>query len=201
MHRSSQGTPRATHVAGGAARSGSSWLLGAALLFVFACKKEPTQQEPTPGAASGAEVAAAPSGAAGEQAPSEPAAAAATLVGTFKGAFEAKATELYMPDTDALKKRWRGEESKDGLGAGEVTVVIAADGTVSGTATGPLGTLTLNGFAEGEQIAAALSPENEQGFTGTLVAIPSGAELNGEMNLTRFNADTLRQASFKLTKQ
>lgn len=119
---------------------------------------------------------------------------------SFAGKYESKASSLYLPDTKEMKNvKWRGDESSEGLGAGELNISIAADGTVSGEASGPLGAMVVNGHADGDHVAATLTRKSEDGgFTGTLLGDRKGDALSGEMNLTRHDASVLRVATFQL---
>lgn len=171
------------------------------LVGLFACDKaDPPGAAATPSAPSAPLAAAAPATPASAPIAAASSASNATATGSFSGKYESKASQLYLPDTKEMKNvKWRGDESPDGLGAGTLSLSIAADGTVTGESTGPLGAMLVNGHAEGDQVTASLLRKSEDaGFTGTLHATRKGGALTGEMSLTRYDASVLRVATFEL---
>lgn len=120
----------------------------------------------------------------------------------FKGSYDAKASELHLPDTPAMKKvKWRGDEATDGLGAGELSLTIEPDGRVHGESTGALGAMLIEGHTEGDKLGASLlrKTPTDLGFTGTLEATTKDGTLEGVLHVSGYNAGVLREASFKLT--
>lgn len=175
--------------------------LSLVLVGLFACDKaDPPGSTTTTTTAPSASVAAAASAPAPSASGAVASASKAATAGAFSGKYEAKASELYLPDTKEMKNvKWRGDESPDGLGAGTLSLSIAADGTVTGESTGPLGAMLVNGHADGDQIAASLLRKSDDGgFTGTLHATQKAGALSGEMSLTRHDASVLRVATFEL---
>lgn len=172
------------------------WLFLSFLLLACDKDKADPTGEPKPTTTASTPADAPPAASSAAEAKSDD----AKGTGSFSGKFEAKASELYLPDTKEMARKWRTDESDEGLGPGELTLSIADDGTVTGTVSGALGALILNGHAEGDIVTATLTraKDDHDGYTGTLQATRKGAQLEGEMNLTRYNANTLRRATFTL---
>ena len=190
-----------------------------AFLAVFALLAGCTKADPPGGQGTGTAASGAPSSApvavgtasapaAPASAPvavgaaAAPAAGGAVAAGSFAGTYDAKASTLYLPDTKEMQRvKWRGDETTDALGAGKLTLTVAADGTVQGESTGPLGALVIVGQAQGDTLGATLQPKTptEGGYTGTLHAKKSATGYAGEIHLTRHDASVLRTATFELT--
>lgn len=172
-----------------------------AVLCAVACTKADPPGSTSTTASSAAPATSAP--AAAQVSAATAAAAAPATAGAFAGTYDAKASTLYLPDTPEMKKvKWRGDEATTGLGAGELSLTIDADGRVHGECKGALGTLGIEGRAEGDRVAATLRPKDtESGFTGTLEATKKSSVMTGQMNLTDYNAGVLRVATFELASK
>lgn len=186
--------------------------LVSAVVFLAACSKSDppgSQSTATTGsvattASAAPHASSAPAVASAAPAAAPAAAGASATAGSFAGKYTAKASSLYLPDTKEMQRvKWRGDESTEGLGAGELTLTIAADGSVQGESTGPLGAMVLVGQAQGDTLAATLQRKTatDGGFTGTLHAKKNGAGYAGEMNLSRHDASVLRTATFELASK
>lgn len=159
---------------------------------------------PATGTAAG--TASAPAGTAAGTASGAATAPASAPAGaaSYAGDFESKSGTLYLPD----RKEFQGVkkvdfESKAALGPGKIEISVDAQGTVSGTASGALGDLTISGRSEGGRITATLKPTTgTDGFYGTLLAEPSpSGELVGTLSASAARANVLREAELKLAKK
>lgn len=175
-------------------------------LALVACSKSdpPAPQSTTPASSAAAPAGSAPAAAPSAASSAATGAAAPASAGAFAGKYETKASTLYLPDTKEMQRvKWRGDESSEGLGAGDLSLTIEPDGSVHGEATGALGAMRVVGQAEGDSLAASLQRKtpNEPGFTGTLHAVKKDGALVGEMNVTSHDASVLRTGTFQLAAQ
>lgn len=150
--------------------------------------------------ANGAAAALQSSGGAGPAGASpEPMAA-----GTWTGRFEAKRAPIPL-DPGVKVKAWSADDGKTASGAGEIEVVVAATGIVSGKISGALGDGTLTGGLVGDSIRATLSPapSDERGLamSGTLVLTPKGQGYAGELRASSYDARTVRVAAVELARK
>ncbi len=179
------------------------------LAFAVGCGKGDDKAAATSAVAS---ASAAPSATvASASATAAPAASGATTgkpaaagAASYAGDFESKAGTLYLPD----RKEFQGVkkvdfESKAALGAGKIELAVDAQGTVSGTAYGALGDLTIAGRSEAGRITATLKPTTgTDGFYGSLLAEPSPCgELVGTLSASGARSNVLREAELKLAKK
>ena len=170
------------------------------VLVVYTCAC--TRADP-PGNKNPVAVASAvPVASASVASPPPVASAPAGSAAAFAGKYDSKAGTLYLPDSPEMKRvKWRGDESKDGLGPGELTLDIDADGRVHGEASGALGAMIVEGHAEGDHVGASLRRKDptDGGFTGTLEGTRNAGTLGGELQVTGFDASVFRVAKFQLT--
>jgi hypothetical protein len=172
----------------------SSWAL-------CACSKaDPPGGTSTAASTTSAAVAQASAAPVASAAPA--AAAAPVAAGSFGGKYDSKAGALYLPDTPDMKKvKWRGDEATTGLGAGDLSVTIDADGRVHGESKGVLGALVIEGQVQGDHVAATLRPTkaDDGAFTGVLEGTLKGSAISGTLHMADYNAGVLRDATFQLT--
>jgi hypothetical protein len=97
--------------------------------------------------------------------------------------------------------KWRGDESKDGLGEGTLALEITGN-QVTGTLEGPLGPATVRGMVDGTAVTATIERKtaSDKGFSGTLLGT-LGATLEGSMNLSVHDAHIIRVAKFSLARK
>ena len=140
-------------------------------------------------------ASAAPSGpaAAGSAAGTGRAQAAGAAGATGKaravsGPYQAAKGTFYIPDSGGWSGvKWPGDDDPSGVGAGTLALQIAADGRVSGTISGALGDLTVDGMDRDGQLTAQLLPAPGapiHSFTGTLIARDDGTKVTGTMRLS-----------------
>lgn len=163
-------------------------LAGSVLLL--ACKGAPDQSSAPAAAGSVAPSAAAPA------APSAP--AKAWYEGSWQGSYKA---ELQKLETAAGgPKQWKEDDGSTASGEGKLTLEAAADGTVTGTATGPLGEQAVSGKIEGEHVALALAPADPEGFRGVILASQKDGAIQGTLSSSRGDALLARRGSISLSR-
>lgn len=163
------------------------------------CSK-PSTDAPQP-ATSATSVSATPAASGG--APSEagaaaaPAPAPATRARSFAGSYTTTAvTAITVPEG----AKWKGEDGKEGVGDGKLTLEIAANDAVTGTFEGALGAGFVEGRREGDVVTATLRPKeaDDNGFYGTLTAKLAGEQLAGTLSASRANAGLVREGKVTL---
>ncbi|MBL0196935.1 MAG: hypothetical protein IPQ09_22445 [Myxococcales bacterium] len=145
-------------------------------------------------------VSATPAASGG--APSEAGAAAAPAPAkgarSFTGSYTTTAvTAITVPEG----AKWKGEDGKEGVGDGKLTLEISGGDAVTGTFEGALGAGFLEGRRDGELVTAALRPKeaDDNGFYGTFSAKVTGDQLVGTLAASRANAGLVREGKATLT--
>ncbi len=164
------------------------------LLFAVACSK-PDTKGATPTAS--ASPSASGSAAGSASASTEP------KVTRMNGKYTSSAGTIFVPDGgEWAGTKWRGDESKEGLGDGEISIEITG-GTVHGSIGGPLGPAMLEGSVTGDHFAAHIARHDpkDDGFTGTLEGTLAGTSAKGTMRLARAHADVIREATFEVASK
>jgi hypothetical protein len=159
------------------------------LLFIVACKGSPESAAP---AASGA---AAQSAAA---APVASAPAKASYEGAWQGTY--KAELLRIETTAGAVKQWKDDDGSKASGDGKLSFVAASDGTVTGSASGPLGQHTISGKIEGDRVALSLIPAEADGFRGVILASQSGDAIQGTLSAATGDALQARRGTVTLAR-
>ena len=129
--------------------------------------------------------------------------AAAPAKISWSGKYTSTPGTITVPDGGEWSYvKWRGDESKDGLGEGALALEIVRN-VVTGTLDGPLGPATVSGILDGTQVSAKIDRKTpgDNGFTGTLVGTLVGtpaATLEGTMHLSVHDAHIIREAKLSL---
>jgi hypothetical protein len=156
----------------------------------------------------------APSGAASGSLPAAPASASATATTTasaraaapagaprrFAGSIDVKQAKVKV-QSGVKVGAWRKDEGKELVGACEVDLVLAGDGSVSGTAKGALGELVVTGAWDGKLVHAEIAskdPAAEGAVRGTLEATLEGDALGGKLRIASSDASLVREADVAL---
>lgn len=162
----------------------------AALAFA-GCSKPTTDTAPP--ASSAAPALAEASAADAAAAATTPAKGPRTFTGTYT---TTAVTAITVPDG----AKWKGEDGKEGIGEGKLTLEIAADDTVKGTFEGALGAGLVEGRRDGETVTANLRPTaaDDAGFYGTLSGTLAGDRLTGTLTSSRANAGLVREGKLTL---
>jgi hypothetical protein len=162
-------------------------LVGVGLLL--SCKGTPEQSAPpaSTSASSSAQAAAVPS-----------AAAKAWYEGAWQGTYQA---ELQKLETAAGgPKAWKEDDGSKASGEGKLSLEAAADGTVTGSATGPLGEHTVSGKIEGEHVALTLVPVQPDGFRGVILASQKESAIAGNLSASSGDSLVARRGAVSLSR-
>lgn len=119
--------------------------------------------------------------------------------GGFAGEYEAK--QLAMDVKVGAVREWKTDDGKLSSGPGKLSVRIADDGMVDGSAEGALGAGHLSGKVEEDTLRAELSPSDETGLRGVLVASREGDGFKGTISASTGDSLRVRQATVLLKKQ
>jgi hypothetical protein len=158
-----------------------------------ACKNDADKPAPAP---SGSANASASVVASASAAPAGPA--------TYDGTYTATAGTLYVPDAEAWSGvKLRGDDA-GALGEGALSITIDPDGgALTGKLEGPLGPATINGVAREGAISFHVAPREttDLSFSGTGTGAVDGGSVSGEMHLSSWRANVLRDATFQAKKK
>jgi hypothetical protein len=148
------------------------------------------------------EAAPAPSPSQPSPAPSSTAAAPQAkpwFAGGFTGEYEAK--QLPVDVKAGAVREWKSDDGKLSSGPGKLSLRIADDGLVDGSTEGALGASHLSGKVVEDTLRAELSPTDETGLHGVLVATRDGEGFKGSIQASTGDSLRVRQASVELKKQ
>ncbi|MET0790558.1 MAG: hypothetical protein ABW061_03480 [Polyangiaceae bacterium] len=119
--------------------------------------------------------------------------------GGFAGQYEAK--QLPVDVKVGAIREWSKDDGKLSSGPGKLTLQIADDGVVDGSTEGALGASHLSGKVEEDTLRAQLSPDDETGLRGVLVASRDGDGFKGSIEASTGDSLRVRQATVELKKQ
>lgn len=165
--------------------------VGTACIALVGCKAHAT--DAAPAASSSAAPAVAPA-AATATLPAKP-----WFVGGFTGEYEAK--QLPVDVKVGAVREWATDDGKASSGPGKLTLQVSDDGLVDGSTEGALGASHLSGKVEEDTLRARLSPSDETGLHGVLVATRDGDGFKGSIEASTGNSLRVRQATVELKKQ
>ncbi|MEI7892701.1 MAG: hypothetical protein WCI05_06395 [Myxococcales bacterium] len=177
-------------------------------LLAAGCNQSPARPQeaggvelPTPSrsAAPVASTAPVPSTSASSPAPSGPTA--------WTGTYKSNTATLYVP-TDAPNGgdwkgvKWRGDDSRLGLGEGAMAITVEPGGRFNGTLDGPLGPALVFGVLQDNELVGTVARKttSDQGFTGTATGKVSANTVEGTLQVAVANASVLRTATFVLRR-
>jgi hypothetical protein len=123
---------------------------------------------------------------------------------TYAGTYDAERGTLYVPDAEAWKGVGLRPDDAGATGEGAITLTIDPDGgALTGTLEGPLGPATLNGVTQENAMTFQVSPKEktELAFRGTGTASIDGGAITGEMHLSSWRANVLRDATFSAKRK
>jgi len=167
------------------------------LAFAFAvpfgaasCKTPASDPAPSPSAAV---ASAAGSATAKLVAPSKP-----WFSGGFVGEYEAKVATVEIK-VGAVKE-WTKGDPKLSSGPGKLSLQIDDAGQVSGTSEGALGAGHVSGKVEDDILRAQLSPADDTGLHGVLIASRAGDGFKGSIEASSGDSLRVRTAAIELKK-
>ena len=159
------------------------------LLLATACQQSPKTD--APGVASaGASVAAPPSASA---APPK-----AWFEGAWQGAYQAELFRIEVPAGGV--KEWKQDDGKKSSGEGKLSLQAEPDRTVTGDASGALGDLRVAGHVDGDRMTLTLTPSQNDGFHGVIVAAQTPEGMKGTLSASTADSLQARQANVTLTR-
>jgi hypothetical protein len=171
------------------------------LLSFAACGKK--ADPPASSTTTSAAVSASAAPVASASASAEKAAGSASLQGDFKASFVAKVGSVTVqPDVKDTTAAWAKDPGKDSVGPGTLALTIAGN-RVTGTGTGSLGDLVVEGRAEDKDVRAVLNPKDPNAanaMTGVLHAKVDGDKIVGTLRVSGRNGNLVREAEVTLTK-
>jgi hypothetical protein len=160
------------------------------LIGVTSCKTRASDASPSASAAPSALVSSAPR-------------AVIALVkpwfsGAFSGQYEAKVTAVEIKAGAA--KEWSKDDGKLSSGPGKLSLQIDDAGQVDGTSEGALGAGHVNGRVEDDTLRVQLSPTDDAGLHGVLVATRDGDGFKGLIEASSGDSLRVRTAAIELKK-
>ncbi len=165
------------------------------LAFAFAavsaasCKTPTSDAAPNPSASVAAAVSAAPA----PVAPAKP-----WFSGGFAGQYEAKVATVEIKA--GAVKEWTKDDGKLSSGKGVLSLQIDDAGQVSGTSEGALGAGHVSGKVEDDTLRVQLSPADDAGLHGVLVASRAGDGFKGSIEASSGDSLRVRTADIELKK-
>ena len=164
--------------------------LATTVLGAVGCKTQPTDAAPSPSAAPSASVNSAK---AAVVAPAKP-----WFSGGFAGQYEAKLAPVEIK-VGAIKE-WTKDDGKSSSGPGKLSLQIDDAGQVSGTSEGALGAGQVSGKVEDDILRVQLSPTDDAGLHGVLVASREGEGFKGSIEASTGDSLRVRTAAIELKK-
>ena len=164
--------------------------LAAVLLAVTGCKAHVNDTVPSASA-----IAAAPA-ASVSAAPATP--AKPWFSANFSGQYEAKLAPVEV--TVGAVKEWAADDGKLASGPGKLALQIDDDGVVVGTSEGALGAGQVSGRVDADTLRVQLSPNDDTGLHGVLVASRDGEGFKGSIQASSGDSLRVRQATVELKK-
>jgi hypothetical protein len=166
-----------------------SLAIGGVLYGPTACKTASQDATPSASAAS----SALPSSTAPAAAKAKP-----WFSGRFSGQYQAKVAPVEIK-VGAVKE-WKKDDGKLSSGPGKVDLQIDDDGQIDGTSEGALGAGHVDGKVEDDTLRVQLSPTDDAGLHGVLVATRDGDGFKGSIEASSGDSLTVRTASIELKK-
>ena len=162
----------------------------AGLLGAVACKSPAS--EPSPSASAAAPAASASS------APAAAPKVKPWFSGGFSGEYQAKVAAVDVK-AGAIKE-WSKDDGKLASGPGKLSLQIDDAGQVDGTSEGALGASQVTGKVEDDTLRIQLSPADDAGLHGVLVATRNGDGFKGAIEASSGDSLRVRTASIELKK-
>jgi hypothetical protein len=163
-------------------------------LPLSSCDKHTAERASAAVSAASAVASTAAAGSAPAKPPEKP-----WFAGTFSGNYRAEVGALKAEV--GAPRQWQKDDGKAAVGPGTLSVSIAEDGAVEGSAEGAFGDETLSGRVEGDVVRATLLAKSDTSFRGTLIAAREGDGFKGSIQASSADSSTVRAASLELTRK
>jgi hypothetical protein len=159
-------------------------------LAVTACKKDEPSPSPAASAAAPASASAAP-----KAAPEKP-----WFAGAWSGTYAAERFAIELPIGNV--PAWKKDDGSKASGAGKISLDVSPEGTVSGSADGPLGKHVARGSVEADTLRVEFVPEGTGAdtFRGVMLVTREGDAAKGELRASSGDSLTVRRANVTLAK-
>jgi hypothetical protein len=164
--------------------------LALALALLAACQRAP-QSDAAPVASTNVAAVSATASAA-------PAPSRAWFEGPWNGRFQSEL--LRIEPAAGSVKEWKLDDGKHASGPGTLKLLVSADGTVQGSASGALGELVVSGRADVDRVALTLTGAEPDGFHGVVLAAQTPEGMQGTLNASSADSLQVRQAKVALTR-
>jgi hypothetical protein len=169
------------------------------VLLALACsrpaahKDDAARVDPIPSAAT-----------AGISATAASAQAALAEAGNWVGDYSLTTHAIVMKPEEGAVAEWSRDDTKALTGKGRISVTIAPDGTVSGVASGALGTQRVLGMVDGDQLRLQLLPDGTAAASslaqGTWVGKLSNGTYSGQLQASSGDSLKARRGPLELKK-
>jgi hypothetical protein len=162
----------------------------ALFVAVASCKKsEPAPPSPAASAVAQASASAAPA------APEKP-----WYAGAWSGTYAAERFAIELPIGNV--PAWKKDDGSKASGAGKISLEVSPEGTVSGSADGPLGKHVARGSVEADTLRVEFVPEatGADTFRGVMLVTREGDSAKGELRASSGDSLTVRRANVTLAK-
>jgi len=120
------------------------------------------------------------------------------FAGGFSGQYQAKVAPVEIK-AGAIKE-WSKDDGKLASGPGKIDLAIDDAGQVEGTSEGALGVGHVAGRVEDDTLHVQLSPTDDTGLHGVLVATRDGDGFKGSIEASSGDSLTVRTANIELKK-
>jgi hypothetical protein len=161
------------------------------VVVTLACKQQ--SEQAAPAATQSAAIAAPSASAAAVQKP--------WYEGSWSGSYTAERYAIELPIGNV--PAWSKDDGSKASGPGEIKLTVDADGLVSGSAKGALGSHVVRGRVIEDSVSLELVPEapTTEALRGAGLTQREGEALKGELKASSGDSLTVRKASLTLTKQ
>jgi hypothetical protein len=126
------------------------------------------------------------------------AAPTAWFLGSWQGTYQAELRRIEVALGGV--KEWKQDEGKLAVGTGKLSLEAKTDGSVTGSASGPLGEQTVSGHIEGDRVALTLTSAEPNGFHGVVVGTQDGAGIVATLSASSGDSLVARQGKVSLSK-
>lgn len=167
-----------------------AFIAGSVLFGIASCKTPAGDPAPVPSASVAAAVGSAPAAPAARAKP--------WFAGGFAGQYQAKAAAVEIK-VGAVKE-WLKDDGALSSGPGKLSLQIDDAGQVDGTSEGALGAGHVSGKVEDDTLRVQLSPADDTGLHGVLVATRDGDGFKGSIEASSGDSLRVRTAAIELKK-
>jgi hypothetical protein len=120
--------------------------------------------------------------------------------GAWSGTYAAERFAIELPI--GMVPAWKKDDGSKASGSGKIALDVSPEGTVSGTADGPLGKHVARGSVEADTLRVEFVPEQSgtDAFRGVMFVTREGDSAKGELRASSGDSLTVRRANVTLAK-